>query len=145
MLFLTQHCPHTLPPSPPPPTPTPPPSSVLTGHLMKSSDAHWSSSLRSVSRTGSSITDNVTPFSKLNQFVHLWLYWVFVAVCGLALVVASGGYPLVEVHGLLIAVASPVAECGLWSTWASVVVALEQALSSLGAQGVVPRPGIEPV
>ena len=97
------------------------------------------------------MTDNVAPFSKLHPFVHLWLYWVFVAMCGLALVVASGGYPLVEV--LLIAVASLVAKCGLWSTWASVAVALEQALSSLGAQGVVaprcgilvPGRGIEPV
>ena len=38
-----------------------------------------------------------------------WLRWVFVAACGLSLVAASGGYSL-AVHGLLIAVASLVAE-----------------------------------
>ena len=81
-----------------------------------------------MSRTGSSITDNVAPFSKLNHFVYLWLYWVFVALCGLALFVASGGYRLVEVCGLLIAGASLAAECGLWSTWVSVVVALRATL-----------------
>ena len=64
----------------------------------------------------------MAPFSKLNHFVYLWLYWVFVALCGLALFVASGGYRLVEVCGLLIAGASLAAECGLWSTWVSVVV-----------------------
>ena len=39
-----------------------------------------------------------------------WLHWVFVAACGLSLVVASGGYSLVAVHGLIMAVASLVAE-----------------------------------
>ena len=33
---------------------------------------------------------------------------------GLSLVPASGGYPLVGVHGLLLAVASAVVEHGLW-------------------------------
>ena len=39
-----------------------------------------------------------------NEFIYFWLHWVFVAVCGLSLAV---------VYGLLIAVASLVAECGL--------------------------------
>ena len=35
-----------------------------------------------------------------------WLRWVFVAALGLSPVVASGGYSLVVVYGLLLAVAS---------------------------------------
>ena len=42
-------------------------------------------------------------------FVYFWLRWVFVAVHRLSLVVASRGYS-VALHGLLIAVASLVAE-----------------------------------
>ena len=45
--------------------------------------------------------------------VFIWLLWVFVAMCGLSLVVASGGYSLDAVHRLLIAMASLVAEHGL--------------------------------
>ena len=45
-------------------------------------------------------------------FFFFWLRWVFVAVRGLSLVAASGGYS-VAVRGLLIAVASLVAEHGL--------------------------------
>ena len=44
-------------------------------------------------------------------FFNFWLHWVFVAVHGLSLVAASRGYSVV--HGLLIAVASLVAEHGL--------------------------------
>ena len=40
------------------------------------------------------------------------LRWVFVAACGPSIVVVSGGYSI-AVHGLLIAVASLVAEHGL--------------------------------
>ena len=43
----------------------------------------------------------------------LWLRWVFVAVRGLSLVAARGGLLSFAVHGLLIAVASLVAEHGL--------------------------------
>ena len=49
------------------------------------------------------------------KYFHLliWLCWVFVAACGLSLVAASGGYSLVEVRGVLIAVASLVSSgCG---------------------------------
>ena len=55
-------------------------------------------------------------FTKLFYFIYFWLHWVFVAACGLSLVVASGGYS-VAVRGLLTAVSSFVAETG------SVVVA----------------------
>ena len=41
-------------------------------------------------------------------FIYFWLLWVFIAACGLSLVVASGGYSI-AVHGLLIVVAS---RCG---------------------------------
>ena len=49
--------------------------------------------------------------------------WVFVATHGLSLLVASGGYSLAVLHGILIAVASLVMEHGLWGTWTSVAVA----------------------
>ena len=56
------------------------------------------------------------PSLPLNFFFKLiyffWLCWVFVATCGLSLVAVSGGYS-VAVGGLLIAVASLVAEHGL--------------------------------
>ena len=55
----------------------------------------------------------ILPFlKKINLFTYFWLHRVFVAARGLSLVVASGGYS-VAVHGLLIAVASLVAEHGL--------------------------------
>ena len=52
-------------------------------------------------------------FFKINLFIYFWLRWVFIAVRGLSLVVASGGLLFVAVRGLLIAVASLVAEHGL--------------------------------
>ena len=51
-------------------------------------------------------------FFKINFFIF-WLCWVFVAARGLSLVLVSGELLFVEVHGLLIAVASLVAEHGL--------------------------------
>ena len=45
-------------------------------------------------------------------YLYFWLHWVFIAVRGLSLVVASGAYSVV-VCGLLIVVASLVAEHGL--------------------------------
>ena len=47
----------------------------------------------------------------------------FVSVQGLSLVAATGGYSLGVVHGLLIAMASLVAEHGLQGMRASVIVA----------------------
>ena len=47
-------------------------------------------------------------------FIYLWPCWVFIAMCRFFLVMINGGYSLVVVHGLLIAVASLlVAEQGL--------------------------------
>ena len=48
-------------------------------------------------------------FKKFIYFIYFWLHWVFVAVCGLSLVAASGGYSLLRCVGFLIAVASLVA------------------------------------
>ena len=48
-------------------------------------------------------------FNLMNVFLF-WLHWVFIAARGLSLVVASRGYSLVEVRGLLIAVASLIAK-----------------------------------
>ena len=42
----------------------------------------------------------------LNFYLFFWLHWVFIAAYGLSLVVLSGGYALVSVLGLLVAVAS---------------------------------------
>ena len=39
-------------------------------------------------------------------FIYFWLHWVSVAACGLSSAVASRSCSLVEVHGLLIMVAS---------------------------------------
>ena len=39
-------------------------------------------------------------------FIYFWLCWVFVAACGLSLVMVSGGYSLVVVQRLLTGVAS---------------------------------------
>ena len=53
------------------------------------------------------------PFQFMQYFeIQFWLYWVFVAVCGLSLVAESGA-TLIAVHGLLIAAASLVVEHGL--------------------------------
>ena len=45
-------------------------------------------------------------------FILFLAVWVLVASCGLSLVVVSGGYSLIEVCGVLIAVASLVAKPG---------------------------------
>ena len=60
-------------------------------------------------------------YSFLKNFIYFWLCWIFLAACGLSLVAVSGVYSscgergllFVAVHGLLIAVASLVAEHGL--------------------------------
>ena len=78
------------------------------------------------------------------MFIYLWLPWVFVAECRLSLVAVKGRCSLVLVHRLLIAVASFVAEHGLWGPWPSEVApaelsscdtqALEHRLRNCGAQ-----------
>ena len=61
-------------------------------------------------------------------FFFFWPYWVFVALCGLSLIAASGGYSLLRCTGFSLQWLL------LWSTelgsWASVVAALR--LSSWG-------------
>ena len=71
-------------------------------------------------------------FLKFIYLFYLWLCWVFVAACGLSPVMASGGYSLVAVCRLLIAIVPLIVDtgsrvrglssCGLW--------ALEYRLSS---------------
>ena len=38
-------------------------------------------------------------FYKFILFIYFWLRWVFVAMCGLSLVAASGGYSLLRCTG----------------------------------------------
>ena len=63
------------------------------------------------------------------EFVTCFNFSLFLAGLGLCccagfpLVVASRGYSLVAGHELL-SVAASFTECGLWGTWASVIVAL---------------------
>ena len=45
-------------------------------------------------------------------YIYFWLYWVFVAVCGLSLVAVSEAYFLVAVCRLLIAMTSLAVEHG---------------------------------
>ena len=45
-------------------------------------------------------------------FFYFWLHWVYTAVHGLSLVIASEGYSLVAARGLFIAAASLVTEHG---------------------------------
>ena len=61
-------------------------------------------------------------FFKKKKKTYFWLCWVFIAVHGLSLVEASGGYSLVAACGLLIAMAS---HCKAW--------AVEWGLSGCGA------------
>ena len=68
-------------------------------------------------------------FSFFLVFIYFWLPWVLVVVCGLSLVVESGGYSLVVLHGLHIVVASLVVELGLLGIWSSVVAAWEKAMA----------------
>ena len=65
-------------------------------------------------------------------FIYLWLSWVFVAVRGPSLAVASGGCSLVLECGLIIEVASLFAEHRLEGAWTSVVAVC--GLSSCGAR-----------
>ena len=80
----------------------------------------------------------ILSFSKITQFfslflffvcVYFWLPWVFVAGCGLSLVVGSGGYSLFVVPGLHAVVASLVVGHGLLGIWSSAVAAWEKAMA----------------
>ena len=95
-------------------------------------------------------------FFLIYLFIYSWLRWVFVAACGLSLVVFSScceqGLLFVAVHGLLIAVASLVAEsrgvrasvvvaCGLWSAGSAAVA---HGLSCSVACEIFPDQGSNP-
>ena len=54
----------------------------------------------------------------LKKYLFFYCAWSLL-LCGLFLVMVSRGYSLVVVHGLLIAVASLVAELRLQDAWAS--------------------------
>ena len=89
----------------------------------------------------------------INFFIIIyisWLFWVFVAAQAFSAVAAGGGWSLVAVPSLLIAVASPVAERGLQGAPASAVVAPGLDSSDPWAQLLhsiwdLPRSGIESV
>ena len=49
----------------------------------------------------------------MHLFIYFWLHWVFVAACGLFSSCGEWGLLFVAVRGLLMAVASLVAEHGL--------------------------------
>ena len=79
-------------------------------------------------------------FFKKDLFIYFWLRWVFIGTGRLSLILASGGYSLLAVCGLLVEVASLVAEhgavghagfinCGAWA-------------QSLCSMWNLPRPGI---
>ena len=46
-------------------------------------------------------SEDTSSFSNLKKklFIYFWLHWVFVAACGLSLVVSSGGYSLLRCTG----------------------------------------------
>ena len=54
-------------------------------------------------------------FKYIYLFIYFWLRWVFIAAHWLSLVAASGGLLFVAVRGLLIVVASLVAEHRLYA------------------------------
>ena len=68
------------------------------------------------------------------MFIYSWLLWVFAAAHRLSLVAASQGYSLVALGRLTIVVASAVAERGLYSIGAVVVV---NGFSCLAACGIL--------
>ena len=88
------------------------------------------------------LSADITFLFLVDNFIYLWLCWVFVVLQSLT--AASRGYCLVAVCGLLIAVASLVAEQGLRGVQASVVATpglkicssqtLEHKLSSCSIQ-----------
>ena len=93
-------------------------------------------------------------FFKINLFIYFWLCWVFVAVCGLPLVAASGGHSSLRCAGFALRWLLPLrttdsrhlgfCSCGLR--------ALECRLSSCDARAQLLRsiwdpsgPGLEPM
>ena len=77
-------------------------------------------------------------FKCIYIFTYFWLCWVFIAMRGLSLLVANGGYSPVALLGLLIAVASLVALGCMGFSSCSTQALLVQGMWTL------PGPGIEP-
>ena len=73
--------------------------------------------------------------------MYFWLHWVFTAAHGLSLLAASGGYSPVEVHGLLIAVASL---CRTWALGPQASLVVVHRLSCLMACGIFLDQGSNP-
>ena len=77
----------------------------------------------------------------IHLFTYFWLCWVSIAVQAFSLLLQSlwlqHGFSRVAVPGLLIAMTSPVAECGSWGAQASVPGA--PRLQSTGSVVVVHR------
>ena len=81
-------------------------------------------------------------FNKFHLFIYFWLCWVFVAACGLSLVVASGGYSLLQCAGFLLrwllllrstgSRCAGFSSCGAWA-------------QLLRGMWDLPGPGLEPV
>ena len=93
-------------------------------------------------------------FNLFTLFIYFWLHWVFIVMCGLSLVVASGVHSLLRCAGLplqwplLLQSTGP--RCMGFSSCAS--RALERRLSSCGTRAQLlhgmwdpPGPGLEPV
>ena len=87
-------------------------------------------------------------------FIYFWLHWVFVAVCGLSPVVASGDHPSLWCAGLSLRWPLPLQSKGSrragFSSYG--LQALECRLSSCGTWAWLlcgmwdlPRPGLEPM
>ena len=87
----------------------------------------------------SSLTSSLLIVYLLCVCVNFWLCLLFIAVCGLSLVVMSGGCSLVAVHRPHAVMASLVVEHALLGSWASVVVV--HGLSCSQACGVIPSQG----
>ena len=87
--------------------------------------------------------------NKFIYFIYFWLRWVFLAMCGLSLVAANGGYSSLQCVGfslrwLLLLWSTGFSSCGSW--------ALESRLSSCGAWAQLlcgmwdlPGPGLKPM
>ena len=61
-------------------------------------------------------------FKIFKLIIYFWLYCGFCYCVGFSLAEVSEDYSLAAVHGLLIVVASFLAEHGLWDVWVSAVV-----------------------
>ena len=116
-------------------------------------DQFWKKFLLQDEQQNNSNVTTLFIFIFKNLFIYFWLCWVFVAVCGLSLVVTSRGYSSLQCMGfslrwllLLRSTGSRPAgfsSCGLRAP--------ERRLSSCGLvapqHGMwdLPRPGLEPV